>query len=70
MAGGLRLQPERDLVQTGAEGYAARFIIEDGQISAFTLHMRSYADTGESSSVLPDVRPRPPWARWMPAARN
>lgn len=43
-------------VQTGAEGYAARFIIEDGQISAFTLHMRSYADTGESSPVLPDVQ--------------
>lgn len=43
-------------VQTGREGYAARFIIEGGQISAFTLHMRSYAGTGEQSSLLPDVQ--------------
>ncbi len=43
-------------VQVGDEGYAARFTVQAGAITAFTLYLRSYADTGETSIVLPDVQ--------------
>lgn len=35
---------------------AARFVISDGVITDFTLYLRSYADTGETSVVLPEVQ--------------
>ena len=39
------------------ENYAAaRFVISDGAITDFTLYLRSYADTGETSVVLPEVQ--------------
>lgn len=34
-------------------GYAARFLIRDGQIVWFELHLRSYIDSGETSVVMP-----------------
>lgn len=34
-------------------GFAARFLVEDGQITQFFLHFRSYTDSGETSAVLP-----------------
>lgn len=35
------------------EGYAARFLVRDGRVSNFTLHCRSYEDTGMVRPVLP-----------------
>ena len=35
------------------EGYAARFLVRDGRVSNFTLHCRSYEDTGTVRPVLP-----------------
>lgn len=35
------------------EGYAARFLVEDGHVKQFTLHLRSYLSTGTSSVVPP-----------------
>ena len=43
-------------VELGADGYAARFIIQDGQITEFELFFRSYTDTGEQSIVLPEAQ--------------
>lgn len=43
-------------VELGSEGYAARFIIQDGQITEFELFFRSYTDTGEQSIVLPEAQ--------------
>ena len=39
-------------VQT-EEGDAARFLVENGQITQFTLHFRSYAPAGTTAPVLP-----------------
>ncbi|MBQ8851782.1 MAG: hypothetical protein IJZ66_05005 [Oscillibacter sp.] len=41
-------------VQVGELGYAAHFQVEGGEITQFTLHLRSYADTGTRSIVLPE----------------
>lgn len=41
-------------VQVGESGYAAHFYVEDGEITQFTLHLRSYTDTGTHSIVLPE----------------
>ncbi len=43
-------------VQLYDEGYAARFQIQDGQITGFTLRLRQYTDTGERSIVLRELR--------------
>ena len=43
-------------VELGTEGYAARFIIQNGQITEFELFFRSYTDTGEQSIVLPEAQ--------------
>lgn len=43
-------------VQLYSEGYAARFLIQNGAVVEFTLHFRSYTATGETSSVLPEVQ--------------
>ena len=43
-------------VELGADGYAARFIIQNGQITEFELFFRSYTDTGEQSIVLPEAQ--------------
>ena len=44
------------VVQLGNEGYAARFIISDGRVSDFYLHLRSYTATEEQVSVLPELQ--------------
>ena len=41
-------------VLVGEDGYAAHFVVEGAEITQFTLQMRSYADTGERSIVLPE----------------
>lgn len=41
-------------VQVGDAGYAAHFIVEGDEITQFILQLRSYADTGERSIVLPE----------------
>ena len=41
-------------VQVGDEGYAARFVVEGSEITQFVLQLRTYADTGERSAVLPE----------------
>lgn len=41
-------------VQVGESGYAAHFQVEGGEITQFTLHLRSYTDTGTRSIVLPE----------------
>ena len=43
-------------VQLYDEGYAAKFQIQDGQITGFTLRLRQYTDTGERSLVLRELR--------------
>ena len=43
-------------VELGSDGYAARFIIQDGQITEFELFFRNYTDTGEQSIVLPEAQ--------------
>lgn len=43
-------------VELGSDGYAARFIIQNGQITEFELFFRSYTDTGEQSIVLPEAQ--------------
>lgn len=35
------------------QGYAARFVVEGGRVSQFTLRLRSYTSSGETSAVLP-----------------
>ncbi|MGN0968477.1 MAG: hypothetical protein ACI4O3_04330 [Oscillospiraceae bacterium] len=35
---------------------AARFVISGGAVTDFTLYLRSYTDTGETSVVLPEVQ--------------
>ena len=37
-------------------GSAARFLVADGRIAQFTLRFRSYADSGETSVVMPYVQ--------------
>lgn len=41
-------------VQVGEAGYAARFQVQDGEITQFVLQLRSYTQTGERSIVLPE----------------
>ncbi|NCB62682.1 MAG: hypothetical protein EOM52_03565 [Clostridia bacterium] len=43
-------------VQVGSDGYAARLVIQDRRIAAFTLQLRSYEDMGTTSIVLPEVQ--------------
>jgi len=43
-------------VQLGAEGYAAQFVIEAGQITQFTLCYRSYEAVPERALVLPELQ--------------
>ena len=40
-------------VRIGEEGWAARFVVEQGQIIEFQLWFRSYTDSGTTSVVLP-----------------
>lgn len=40
-------------VRIGEEGWAARFVVEQGQITEFQLWFRSYTDSGTTSVVLP-----------------
>jgi len=40
-------------VYLGSEGWAAEFLIADGRIAQFTLHLRAYAASGESTLLLP-----------------
>jgi len=40
-------------VYLGSEGWAAEFLIADGQIAQFTLRFRAYAANGESALLLP-----------------
>lgn len=40
-------------VRLGDEGYAARFQVDAGRISSYTLCLRSYTDSGTTSVVLP-----------------
>ena len=35
------------------EGYAARFLVQNGQITQFDLRFRSYSDSGKAETVLP-----------------
>lgn len=37
-------------------GYAARFQVEGGRVSSFTLHARNYTDSGTDSVVLPQLQ--------------
>lgn len=41
-------------VRLGEEGWAAQFLVEQGQITYFHLQFRSYTDTGNTSVVLPE----------------
>ena len=41
-------------VRLGQEGWAARFLVEQGQITQFQLCFRSYTDSGTTSVVLPE----------------
>ena len=41
-------------VRLGEEGWAARFVVEQGQITDFQLRFRSYGDGGAVSAVLPE----------------
>ena len=41
------------LVYLGTTGYAARFLIQSGELRSFLLRPRSYLETGEASLVLP-----------------
>lgn len=43
-------------VHVGQEGYAARVVVKNGAITDFTFQLRSYADTGETSIVLPEAK--------------
>lgn len=43
-------------VQVGREGYAARVVVKDGAITDYTFQLRTYADTGETSIVLPESK--------------
>lgn len=36
------------------EGYAAHFVVRDGAVTDFSLSLRCYSDTGETSPVLPE----------------
>ena len=40
-------------VYLGSEGWAAEFLVQDGQISQFTLRLRSYSASGERTLLLP-----------------
>lgn len=41
-------------VQVGSQGYAAHFRVEGNEITQFTLHLRTYTDTGTRGVVLPE----------------
>ena len=41
-------------VRLGEDGWAARFTVEQGQITGFQLRMRCYTDTGTTTVVLPE----------------
>ena len=41
-------------VRLDRDGWAARFLVEQGQITEFQLRFRSYADSGTTSVVLPE----------------
>jgi len=43
-------------VRLYGDDYAARFILRDGAVTAFTLRFRSYTDTGETGLVLPELQ--------------
>lgn len=43
-------------VRVGSEGYAARIVVRGGAISEFTLQLRNYTDTGETTLVMQAVR--------------
>lgn len=43
-------------VQLSEEGWAARFTVERGAVSAFTLLPRTYADTGQKALLLPQEK--------------
>lgn len=43
-------------VQVFEAGYAARFLVENGEITQFRLQLRSYESTGETSLVLPEAQ--------------
>lgn len=43
-------------VQVGSEGYAAKILVKKGQIDQFTFQLRSYADTGETTLVMQELR--------------
>ncbi|MDF2838598.1 MAG: hypothetical protein K0S60_301 [Evtepia sp.] len=41
-------------VQVFSQGYAAQFLIRDGSIHDFTIHVRQYTNTDEKAVVLPE----------------
>lgn len=41
-------------VRLGEDGWAARFTVEQGQITGFQLRMRCYTDTGTTTVVMPE----------------
>lgn len=41
-------------VQVFSQGYAAQFLIQDGSICDFTIHVRQYTSTDEKSVILPE----------------
>lgn len=43
-------------VHVGGDGYAARLVIQDRRVAAFTLQLRGYEDAGAASIVLPEVQ--------------
>ena len=43
-------------VLVGSEGYAARIVVRGGAITEFTLQLRSYTATGETTLVLQELR--------------
>ena len=43
-------------VRLGEEGYAASFQVSGGRVNSFTLHFRSYTDSGTTSVVLPQLQ--------------
>lgn len=44
------------VVQLGAEGYAARFLVSEGRVSDFYLMLRTYTATDQRRSVLPEAQ--------------
>ena len=43
-------------VRLSGEAEAARFVFQQGHITDYTLHLRSYEDTGERSLVLRELQ--------------